>query len=85
MANYVLDYTGSQVNQKLGESYSLSGGGVEKSNDTTSSFAIEGVVVSVGTGDDEGTLIISSASTSNAVTASGAVTYTAPTLSNSSN
>lgn len=73
-----------------GTSYQLTAGSCVKGNDTTSAFATEGVVASVGTdntasgGDDESeTLILTTATTSNAVTASGAVTYTDPTLSGS--
>lgn len=64
-----------------GTSYSLSNSSVTQATDSTSAFATEGLVASVGTGDDAETLILSAASTSNAVTASGAVSYTAPTLS----
>ena len=66
-----------------GTAYQLSAGSVSQGNDTTSAFATEGVVASVGTGDDAETLILTSASTGNAVTASGTVTYTDPTLSGS--
>ena len=51
--------------------------------DTTSAFATEGVVASIGTGEDAETLILTAASTSNAVTASGTVTYTDPSLTGS--
>lgn len=64
-----------------GTAYALTDGSVSKGADTTSAFAVEGVVASVGTGDDAETLILTAASTSNAVTASGSVSYTAPTLS----
>ncbi len=64
-----------------GTAYSLTDGSVSKAADTTSAFAVEGVVASVGTGEDAETLILTAASTNNAVTASGAVSYTAPALS----
>lgn len=73
-----------------GTAYQLSAGSVSQGADTTSTFAIEGIVASVGTdntgsgGDDESeTLILATATTSNAVTASGTVTYTDPTLTGS--
>ena len=73
-----------------GEAYQLTAGSMTQAADTTSAFATEGVVVSVGNdntatgGEDESeTLIISNASTSNAVTASGTVTYNDPQLSGS--
>ena len=75
-----------------GSAYQLTAGSCTKAADTTSAFATEGVVVSVGvdhTGDDtpgldeSETLIIASASTSNAVTAAGGITYVDPTLSGS--
>lgn len=66
-----------------GTAYQLSAGSVSQGNDTTSNFATEGVVASIGTGNDAETLILTAASTSSAVTASGTVTYTDPTLSGS--
>jgi hypothetical protein len=51
--------------------------------DSTSNFATEGVVASIGTGADAETLILTAASTTAAVVASGTVTYTNPTLSGS--
>ena len=60
-----------------GTAYSMTAGSVEKAVDTKSAFATEGVTASV-TGE---TLTFTSAGTSQAVTASGAVTYTAPQLS----
>ena len=60
-----------------GTAYSMTAGSVEKAADTKSAFATEGVTASV-TGE---TLTFTSAGTSQAVTASGAVTYTAPKLS----
>lgn len=66
-----------------GTAYQLSGGSATKAADTTSTFATEGVVASVGTGDDAETLILTAAGTSAAVTASGDVSYTAPTLTGS--
>ena len=73
-----------------GTAYQLSGGSCSKAADSTSAFATEGVVVSIGAdnsgsggADESETLIIDNAGTSNAVTASGALTYVAPTLSGS--
>lgn len=73
-----------------GTAYQLQAGSMSQGADTTSAFATEGVVVSIGTdnsgsgGSDESeTLIITNANTSNAVTSSGTVTYTDPTLSGS--
>lgn len=63
-----------------GTAYSLTDGSVSKAADTTSAFAVEGVVASIDPEDAE-TLVFTAASTSNAVTASGAVSYTAPALS----
>ena len=73
-----------------GTDYQLQAGSMSQGADTTSAFATEGVVVSIGTdnsgsggADESETLIITAASTSNAVTASGTVTYTDPQLSGS--
>jgi len=66
-----------------GTAYQLTAGSMTQAADTTSAFAIEGMVASVGTGDDAETLILTAASKSNAVTASGAVTYVDPQLSGS--
>lgn len=73
-----------------GSAYQLTAGSVSHAADITNAFATAGVLVSVGTdesgsgGSDESeTLIISDASTSNAVTAVGAITYTDPQLSGS--
>ena len=73
-----------------GTAYQLTAGSMTQGSDTTSAFATEGVVASIGTdnsasgGEDESeTLILTVAHTSNAVTASGTVTYTDPTLSGS--
>ena len=66
-----------------GTAYQLSAGSVSHATDTTSAFATEGVVASVGTGNDAETLILTTAGTSDAVTAVGAITYTDPTLSGS--
>ena len=64
-----------------GTSYTISGGGVSRGNETTSAFATEGVVAAMGSGDDSETLIFSAAGTTNAVTEVGALTFTTPTLS----
>ena len=66
-----------------GTAYQLTAGSMTQGNDTTSAFATEGVVASIGTGDEAETLILTAASTSNAVTASGTVTYVDPSLSGS--
>ena len=66
-----------------GQAYQLSAGSVSHATDTTGSFATQGVVASIGTGDDAETLILTAASTSDAITAVGAITYTDPTLSGS--
>ena len=62
-----------------GTAYSMTAGSVEKAADTKSAFATEGVTASV-TGE---TLTFAAAPTSQAVTATGAVTYSAPVLSGS--
>lgn len=73
-----------------GQAYQLSAGSVSHATDSTSAFATEGVVASVGTdntqsggADESETLILTAAGTSNAVTAVGTITYTDPTLSGS--
>ena len=66
-----------------GTAYQLQAGSMSQAADTTSAFATEGVVASIGTGDDAETLILVAAGTSNAVTASGTVSYTDPVLSGS--
>lgn len=73
-----------------GTAYQLQAGSMSQGADTTSAFATEGVVVSIGQdnsgsggADESETLIITNASTSNAVTASGTVTYVDPQLSGS--
>ena len=66
-----------------GTAYQLSAGSVSQAADTKSQFATEGVVASIGTGDDAETLILVAAGTADAVTAAGAVTYTDPTLTGS--
>lgn len=73
-----------------GQAYQLSAGSVVHATDTTSAFATEGVVATVGadnTGsggtDESETLILTVASKDNAVTAVGTITYTDPTLSGS--
>lgn len=63
-----------------GTAYTLSGGSVSQAADSTDAFATEGVVAAMDTTDPE-MLVFSAASTTNAVTASGAVTFTTPTLS----
>lgn len=62
-----------------GTAYAITEGSVTKGNDTTSTFAIEGMLASIDETDTE-MLVLTPASTSNAVTASGSVNYTAPVL-----
>ena len=73
-----------------GSAYQLTAGSCTKGADSTSAFATEGVTVSVGVdnsgsggADESETLIFTAAGTSNAVTASGSITYVDPTLSGS--
>ena len=63
-----------------GTGYSITAGSVSQGADTTSAFAINGVTVSMDSTDNE-MLVFNSAATSNAVTAAGSITYTAPVLS----
>ena len=60
----------------------LTAGSCTKAADTTSAFATEGVTVSIDSEDSE-MLVFTAAGTSNAVTASGGITYTDPVLSGS--
>lgn len=62
-----------------GTAYSITEGAVEKAADAKSAFATEGVVATVNEANE--TLIFTTAGTSQAVTASGDVEYTAPILS----
>ncbi len=62
-----------------GTAYSITEGSVEKATDTTSAFATEGVTASVDEASE--TLTFTAAGTSQAVTATGAINYTAPVLS----
>lgn len=66
-----------------GTAYQLQAGSMSQGADSTSAFATEGVVASIGTGEEAETLILVAAGTANAVTASGTVSYTAPSLSGS--
>lgn len=73
-----------------GTAYQLQAGSMTQGTDTTSAFATEGLVASVGAdntasggADESETLILTAAGTSNAVTASGTVTYVDPVLSGS--
>lgn len=68
-----------QEMKDAGTAYSITEGSVEKAADTKSAFATEGVVASVDEASE--TLTFAAAGTSQAVTASGAVDYTAPVLS----
>ena len=65
-----------------GTAYALTAGSVAQATDTTSTFATAGVVASID-GNDAEMLVLTAATTADAVTASGTVTYTAPTLSGS--
>ena len=76
--------TGSAATvSSAGQAYQLTDGSVTQAVDSKAGFATEGVVLSVGSGDDAETLIVATASTASAVTAAGAVTYVAPVLSGS--
>ena len=73
-----------------GTAYQLTAGSMSQGSDSTATFATEGVVVSIGTdtsgsggADESETLIITAATTASAVTQSGTVTYTDPSLSGS--
>ena len=68
-----------QEMKDAGTEYSITTGSVSKASDTKSAFATEGVTASVN--EDTETLTFTAAGTSQAVTASGAVNYTAPVLS----
>lgn len=70
-----------QEMKNAGTAYSITEGSVKKATDVKSAFATEGIVATVGSGDDAETLIFTLAGTSDAVTASGDVSYTAPVLS----
>ena len=65
-----------------GTAYQLTAGSCTKAADSTSAFATEGVTVSIDENDSE-MLVFTAAGTSNAVTASGGITYTDPVLSGS--
>ena len=66
-----------------GSAYALTDGNVVKADDTKSAFATEGLKASIGEGEEAETLILEAASTADAVTAAGGITYTAPVLSGS--
>ena len=66
-----------------GTAYQITEGSAVKGADTKSAFATEGLVASIGSGDDAETLILVAANTADAVTAAGDITYTAPTLTGS--
>lgn len=65
-----------------GTAYQLTAGSMTQGTDTTSAFATEGVVAAIDQTDSE-MLVLTTANKSNAVTASGTVSYTNPTLSGS--
>lgn len=68
-----------QEMKDAGTAYSITEGAVKKAVDTKSAFATEGVVASVN--ETSETLTFTAAGRAQAVTASGAVDYTAPVLS----
>lgn len=68
-----------QEMKDAGTAYSITEGSVEQAADTKSVFATEGVTASVNEATE--TLTFTAAGTSQAVTASGVVDYTAPVLS----
>lgn len=68
-----------QEMKDAGTEYSITAGSVSKTADAKSAFATEGVTASVNEATE--TLTFTAAGTSQAVTASGAVNYTAPVLS----
>ena len=63
-----------------GTAYSITEGSVSKSEDSKGNFATSGVDAFMDSNEPE-TLIINTATTAKAVTASGNITYTAPQLS----
>lgn len=65
-----------------GTAYSLAAGSVSQAADTKSAFASEGMMATIDATDSE-MLVFSAAQTAQAVTASGAVSYTDPVLSGS--
>ncbi len=68
-----------QEMKTAGTAYSITEGAVEKAADAKSAFATEGIVATVDEASE--TLTFTAAGTSQAVTASGDVEYTAPVLS----
>jgi hypothetical protein len=68
-----------QEMKTTGTAYTITEGSVEQAADSKSAFATEGVTASVDEATE--TLTFAAAGTSQAVTAAGAVTYTAPELS----
>ena len=65
-----------------GTAYQLSEGSVSHATDTTSQFAVAGMLASIDAEDGE-MLVLADATKADAVTAVGAITYTAPTLTGS--
>ncbi len=63
-----------------GTAYQLTAGSCTQDTDTTSAFATAGVVATIDEEDTE-MLVFTNATTANAVTASGAITYVDPQLS----
>ena len=79
-ANLSLAESAVAVVTDAGTDYILSDGGVEKAADSTSTFAKTGMLASLAD-DDAECLVFTDAQTDNAVTASGAITYTKQTIS----
>lgn len=65
-----------------GTAYQLTAGSVTHATDTTSAFATTGMIAAIDETDNE-MLVLSDATTANAVTAVGAISYTDPVLSGS--
>lgn len=65
-----------------GTAYQLTAGSVTHATDTTSTFATTGMIAAIDETDNE-MLVLSDATTANAVTAVGAISYTDPVLSGS--
>ena len=65
-----------------GTAYQLTAGSVTHATDTTSAFATTGMIATIDETDNE-MIVLSDATTANAVTAVGAITYTDPVLSGS--
>lgn len=71
-----------QVMKEAGTAYTITAGSVTKANDTSGTFAQEGLTAAIDSSDSE-MLVFTAAETTKAVTAVGNITYTAPTLNGS--